>query len=93
MQHTALHRSTRITVEVIRGLVWGSSWSVIVWSQLYISTLEQINLFTCCFDHMLLIVMLQVQPLANPAQIEEEQWWDIDRDELPADRPVYQDFN
>ena len=26
-------------------------------------------------------------------QIDEEQWWDIDRDELPADRPVYQNFN
>lgn len=26
-------------------------------------------------------------------EIEEEQWWDIDRDEVPPDRPVYQDFN
>lgn len=31
--------------------------------------------------------------LAGHVQIDEEQWWDIDRDELPADRPVYQDFN
>lgn len=59
----------------------------------YINTLKQVNLLTCCIDHILLIVMLQVQPLADHAQIEEEQWWDIDRDELPADRPVYQDFN
>jgi len=26
-------------------------------------------------------------------QIDEEQWWDIDREELPPDRQVYQDFN
>lgn len=32
-------------------------------------------------------------PDAADVQIEEEQWWDIDRDEVPPDRPVYQDFN
>ena len=26
-------------------------------------------------------------------QIEEEQWWDIDNETLPADAKVYQDFN
>ncbi len=26
-------------------------------------------------------------------QIDEEQWWDIDREELPPDRQVFQDFN
>ncbi|DBA89722.1 hypothetical protein WJX79_009084 [Trebouxia sp. C0005] len=26
-------------------------------------------------------------------EIDEEQWWDIDREELPPDRQVYQDFN
>ena len=26
-------------------------------------------------------------------QIDEEQWWDIDREEVPPDRQVFQDFN
>ena len=62
--------------------------------KLHINTLRLDHPSTCFVDHVLLAVMFQVQPLANHMmQIEEEQWWDIDRDELPADRPVYQDFN
>ena len=36
---------------------------------------------------------MQLQPVDLPAQIDEEQWWDIDRDEVPPDRQVFQDFN
>ena len=84
------------TAEDIRGRFLGWQLHGMHKLQQQISTLKRTSYSPALFDisFWLLFWFLCFPVILNDhVQIEEEQWWDIDRDEVPADRPVYQDFN